>query len=306
MIGTPASETFADRRGASGGPGARREANPSRRGLHPLTRLNVVCLDAPLVAVSWQWLFARSFEIAVPAGGSAALFLTAWLIYLADRLGDSLSMQRQHATSLRQRFCFKHRRAWIVALAIVGLADLFVVSLLLDSRLVVFAVPVAALAIAYLILNQRCPVLWQSVPVKEMTIGVLFAGGVIVALAPQLVSSAILPWLLFATLCSSNCIGIAVWERWLDEAQNRVSIATAFPRVGGYLPVALLLLAIGSVALASGDSRQGALSVCIATSASLLLFVHLMRHRIPADVRTALADLVLLTPAIVWLGMLLD
>ena len=306
MIGPPASKTFADRPGDSGGLAARRESLQRGRILHPLTWLNVVCLDAPLVAVSWQWLFARSFEIAVPAGGTAALFLTAWLIYLADRFGDSLSTRAQHATSLRQRFCLAHRRAWIFALAVVGVADLLVVTTVLGSRVVVFAAPVGALAIAYLILNQRCPAVWRSLPVKEITIGVLFAGGVIVALAPQLPASAISPWLLFAALCSLNCISIGVWERWLDEAQSRVSIATAFPGVGGYLPVALLLLAIGSVALARDDSPQTAVYACIATSAALLLFVHLMRRRIQPDVRTALADLVLLTPALVWLAALLD
>lgn len=303
MIGPPASKTFAGRRV---GVGAARENLARGRILHPLTWLNVVCLDAPLVAVSWQWLFARSFELAVPAGGTAALFVTAWLIYLADRFGDSLSIERQHATSLRQRFCLKHRRAWIFAIAMLFAADLVVVSAALDRRIVVFAAPVGALAIAYLILNQRRPALWRSLPVKEITIGVLFAAGVIVALAPELTASATLSWLLFAALCSFNCISIAVWERWLDKSQSRVSVATAFPRVGGYMPVALLLLALGSVAVAGGDPPRQPLYVCIATSAALLLFVHLMRRRIQPDVRTALADVVLLTPALVAAATLLS
>ena len=38
---------------------------------------------------------------------------------------------------------------------------------------------------------------------------------------------------------------------------------------------------------------------CVGTSAALLAGVHLLRARIPEDARTALADLVLLTPAVV-------
>lgn len=304
MIGSPASTSFTDRRGKSRLPRGRGEGDQRGKKPHPLTWLNVVCLDAPLVAVSWQWLFARSFDVAIPPGGFAALFCTAWLIYLADRFGDSLAFQRQHASSLRQRFCLKHHRAWIVALVVVGGADLIIVSTRLDGRILVFAAPIAALAMAYLIVNQRRPGLWRLLPAKEITIGVLFAAGTIVALAPQFHSAATLPWLLFAALCSLNCISIAVWERWLDEAQSRVSIATAFPHVASYLPLPLMLVAIASAVLVGSDSSYRALYLCIAASAAVLMFVHLARRRLQADVRTALADLVLLTPAVVWVATL--
>ena len=58
----------------------------------PVVWLNLVCLDAPLVSVAWLWLFARTFHATVDPVNCAALFLTAWLIYLADRLADSCSL----------------------------------------------------------------------------------------------------------------------------------------------------------------------------------------------------------------------
>ena len=113
MTGASASKSFAEQGRRSRRAAApclpRGDAATQRRGYSAVTWLNLVCLDAPLVAIGWQWLFAWSFDLSVPKGGTAALFLTAWLIYVADRLGDSLSIDLGRATSLRQRFCYGHR-----------------------------------------------------------------------------------------------------------------------------------------------------------------------------------------------------
>src|SRR4051812_43384418 len=71
----------------------------------PLVWLNLVCLDAPLVAISWQWIFGHALHQVVPLGHRLALFFTAWLIYLADRFGDSMSLRSNQPKSLRQQFC---------------------------------------------------------------------------------------------------------------------------------------------------------------------------------------------------------
>src|SRR3954447_10807188 len=107
MIETPASKSFA--RDVTADAPEKRE--PQRAFVTPLVWLNLVCLDAPLVAITWQLLFAKSFGIAVANGDTLALFLTAWLIYLADRLGDSMSLGAGGVMSLRQRFCRRHLRA---------------------------------------------------------------------------------------------------------------------------------------------------------------------------------------------------
>jgi hypothetical protein len=53
-------------------------------------------------------------------------------------------------------------------------------------------------------------------------------------------------WVLFACVCALNCISIAAWERYLDIAQQRISIATAFPRASGLAPATLALLAVAA------------------------------------------------------------
>jgi hypothetical protein len=148
------------------------------------------------------------------------------------------------------------------------------------------------------LLEPRWETLWRIVPVKEISIGVLFAAGALVPLAPQLAREIWPTWLLFASLCALNCICIAVWERFLDLAQQRTSIATAFPGVGWLVIPALVSVFAASVWLAVSVSRAADVRFCIAASAALLALVHLVRRRIPQDVRTALADLVLLTPLV--------
>src|SRR5688572_12316817 len=93
----------------------------------PATWLNLVCLDAPLVAVLWLCLFAQTFTLPVRPGNAVALFLTAWLIYLADRLADVVSLKTAPPRSLRQEFCLRHREIWISALILIGGFDVYVI-----------------------------------------------------------------------------------------------------------------------------------------------------------------------------------
>ncbi|MEP6810656.1 MAG: hypothetical protein ABI992_10465 [Chthoniobacterales bacterium] len=266
-----------------------------------LTWLNLVCLDAPLVAISWQWLFARADGIAVTPSATAALFLTAWLIYLGDRFGDSLSIAAGTPLSLRQRFCARHRVAWLLAILGIALADVLVIAQL-DRGAIRSGLGVGAMALVYLTVNQRWPGLWRRLPLKEMSIGFLFAAGTRVGLAAGLTNVIWPAWLLFACLCVLNCVSIAVWERALDLAQQRVSIATVFPRGERYLLPMFAVLTLVSLSLAFSQSDARTVPLAVAMSTLLLAGVHLFRNRIEPDVRTALADLVLLTP-LAFLGL---
>lgn len=285
MIDAPASKRFTAWR-----------AVPEKNRISPLVWMNAVCLDAPLVAVSWVWLFARSFGAPVTSGGTAALFLTAWLIYLADRFGDGVSVDLRRATSFRQRFCVRHRRGWLIAIIAVAMADLAVVLRQLGRDALLVGLVIGVPATAYLLVNQLRPQVWRVIPAKEAAIGVLFAAGTMVPIASRLPPAAALPWLVFAALCTANCISIAVWERWLDDAQRRISVATVFPRVGGFVLPVLVLLASASFALSQAAGVARPIYLCVGASSSLLAFSHLFRRRIQSDVRTALADLALLTP----------
>jgi len=272
----------------------------------PWVWLNLVCLDAPIVALAWLWLFARTFQIAVDAGIAGALFLTAWLIYLGDRLADSYSLLPGVAQSLRQRVCRGDRRLWIGALFLIANADVALIWRSTDARTFSAGAVVGLLALLYLALNHSLGRIWRSLPLKEFSIGFLFAAGVLVALRCDFRRadvSFVLAAILFACLCILNCIGIAAWERDLDLIQDKVSIATRFPslvRHFGKIAIALAAVAftaeifVREIAVVSG---------CVIVSALLLALLNASQPHIGRDARTALADLVLLTPLFVLVGL---
>lgn len=294
MFEATASKSFADRGSCEHGapsPFLPARGGPmEKRRYSPFTWLNLVCLDAPLVAIAWQLLFARTFGMAAGKSETAALFLTSWLIYLADRFADSVSLDRETVTSARQRFCREHRRAWWVAIVAIAIADLGFCARL-EFRTIRFGLAVGACALAYLFVNQVFPFIWRRLPLKETAIGFLFAAGTVVPLSHGLTSEMFPAWFLFGCLCSLNCLSIALWEDRLDAAQCRITITSAFPRISRLLLPLILLLAL--ISPATGMSR---INICIAASATLLAVVHLLRGRLEANVRTAFADLVLLTP----------
>jgi hypothetical protein len=50
--------------------------------------MNLLSLDAPLVALVWQDLLARCYGTLLLPAGRTVLGLTVWAIYIADRLMD--------------------------------------------------------------------------------------------------------------------------------------------------------------------------------------------------------------------------
>jgi hypothetical protein len=111
--------------------------------------------------------------------------------------------------------------------------------------------------------------------------------------------------LAFACLCSLNCICIAIWERRLDQAQGKVSVATHHPGVAGNLRKVCGGLAIVSFSMAIVDRSSTPIFGCVALSALLLALLDLLPGKLGDDRRTALADLVLLTPIIPLIAMAL-
>lgn len=268
----------------------------------PLVWLNVVCLDAPLVALSWQWIFARQMGVSLPVAEQAALFLTAWLIYLADRLADSLLLDAGITKSLRQAFCFRHQKLFFAMTVMIALFDSALVFSRLDREIFVLGLFLGAIALFYLVINFVFPRLWQAIPLKEIAIGFLFAAGTLLALGPCLfaIPSTMNAAILFACLCSLNCMSIAVWERDLDRAQKKYSIATRWSRSGLFVPILLIVLFAICIAVALVDSGLRSLALCLGVSAILLAALRIVP--LAGDERTALADLVLLTPLSVFVA----
>jgi hypothetical protein len=288
---------------------ALRRPRTAQRALPIQTRvvwLNLVCLDAPLVSISWLWLFARTFHATVAPGGYAALFLTAWFIYLGDRLADTYSLQPGEPRSLRHEFCRQHRQLWIGALAVIAAVDAWLIWRNIAGETLFAGAVIGTLALIYLVLNHSLGGAWGHLPLKEFAIGFLFAAGTLVLLFrafPAITGVLVWSGIAFASLGTFNCISIAYWERELDLAQQKVSFATRYPGLDRHLGKILSALAFGS-GLAAIIYREAALIfACVSVSSLLLAWVDSRRARIGRDQRTALADLVLLTPLFALLAM---
>jgi hypothetical protein len=167
------------------------------------------------------------------------------------------------------------------------------------------------LALIYLVINHPLGLIWRSLPAKELVIGVLFSAGTLVALMPAVPSvtmSFAASALAFAVLCGLNCISIASWERELDRAQEKVSIVTRHPSFTRRAGEICVVLGLASLAPAIARGTVGPIFGCISASALLLGWLNAstdieegrFQNRcslgIDRDQRTALADLVLLTP----------
>jgi hypothetical protein len=136
---------------------------------------------------------------------------------------------------------------------------------------------------------------------KEVTVGFLFAAGTLLALLPSLPSpSRGFGWaaILFAGLCTLNCMSIALWEQHLDRSRGRHSIATRWPGLRPAIIASSIVLAVASLALPVCDRSLWSLSICLGASLVLLATLHGW-NTVALDEKTALADLILLTPCCV-------
>ena len=254
-----------------------------------------VSLDAPLVAVAWQGLFAKTFGLVLDPNEIFLLFASVWLIYTADRLLDSLKLEPRKIHSYRHAFVYHHRRSlslvWLVVLALVAIFSW----LELGPYLFKLGLLVLGLCLLYGLGIHRFKAYFGSS--KELQIGAVFALGTLVVFLPQLSLQQLwLGWLCFALLCSFNCYLIAVAEKALDQAQNDPSLAQQF---AGLEPLLKFVLpAFGLIFALLAFYLRTPLYLLMALSSLALAFLLLYKAQLGNELVRVLADAVLLSPFI--------
>jgi len=206
---------------------------------------------------------------------------------------------------MRHEFCLNHRQVWMGGLAVIAIVDAYLIWRNLAAETFLAGVVIGTFALIYLVLNHSLGGAWRPLPLKEPAIGFLFAAGTLVALFPvrPITDSMVISGIAFAWLCTLNCISIAFWERELDEKQGKVSFATRYPDLHQHLGKFAIAFALAS-GLAAIIWRDAApVLVCVCASSLLLALLDSFRWKIGRDQRTALADLVLLTPLLALLVM---
>lgn len=236
------------------------------------------------------------------------MFIAVWMLYAADRLLDtrlldaspleSRTPQELHLEA-RHYFHHRHRSAFLAGILLASLA-LAPLLLRLSTEAVHLYLILGGLLFGYFILihvtrsAHRFP--------KEIAVGVFFAAAIFiptVAREPGLRLALLPSALLFANLCSLNCLFIYAWEhdpgRPSGHSDHPTHAITRFAlRHLCLLSLTILLTGAGLTVLDHRTLRP--ISLAATLSIILLLILHSLRHRIPSVTHRAAADLVLLTP----------
>lgn len=220
----------------------------------------------------WAWTFARAAHVHASASAIAVLGIGTWLIYVADRLLDSRANPPRDALRERHHFHAEHRRAFLAASAVAGIAILWIIDRYLSPTVrrenaTIFAAFAVYFVFVHLI-GSRFP--------RSLVVGLVFASACAVPAWSQ-VSAIPVTWILavalFAALCWLNCAAIHEWEQ--PGPQVRSSL----------IPSMAVCLALASAALAAASRTAlpdpGALRVAVSVFASalLLLALHLDHRR---------------------------
>ncbi len=125
---------------------------------------NLLSLDAPLVAVVWMWILAKSMRVVYVETYSYWLVACAvWCVYVLDRImdvwrskraaakGDSISPVLLHP---RHHFHWKYRYAFIVAFVIVSVASVYAAFNIASENLLTAGFSGISLVILYLIVRR--------------------------------------------------------------------------------------------------------------------------------------------------------
>lgn len=255
---------------------------------------HLLSLDAPTVAVLWTWTIARRSHIPLPASSLAAMALAVWILYAADRLLDANAPAAE--LEARHRFHARYRRPFRLALAAAVLFLAPLLPLLSPAALHLYLLLAALLFAWFLLIHARSA--WprsrpRRLP-KEIAVGIFFSAAVFipsVSRAPALRLRLLAPAVLFAALCSLNCLFIYAWEHPTQRSRSHAHRLTR--RALRHLPSLTWSLLVAALTMAW--SLRSELPLPIALSAALLLALD-RRKPLDANLLRAAADLALLTP----------
>lgn len=259
--------------------------------------LNLLSLDAPLVAVLWLYIFQTSWAIRyVPQEAYWALGLVVWSVYAFDRLLD-VSLEGKLKT--RHKFHRMHEWAFRVGIVLAMLAALvlllgFLQTLLFFPYLFVGGVLVAGFFGLSMLSTQE----GDGVPYLKNTVaGLCFAFGTAMTahvyrftyiLTDLLVMK---EFFVFAILCAININAIDIWEKSYvkpgEESSDNLKLV-----------IALAVLACLSVLLAWTNAPlvMRPFYYAVLTATGLLYLLNRERERFSQSQMRVLADLSMVVP----------
>lgn len=268
---------------------------------------NLLSLDAPLVAVSWLYVFAKTWRVDYhPWETYAALGLAVWAIYIVDRLLDASIQDGKSGRCVeRHEFHRKHRRWFKVAAICATVGALGLVVLTMPLAIYGYLGVAIALVIGFFAVSLMSSSEGPEIPyAKNILAGVTFAYGTALVAHVYLPSVGIghlhvsREFICFAILCVLNISAIDLWEHANRTPDPDVKAADELA-----LSLPLTLLGAASLVFALLDHEQTTrpFFYAILTGAALLQILNRMRNRFSIQALRVLADVALLAPVLVFL-----
>jgi hypothetical protein len=259
---------------------------------------NLLSLDAPLVAVVWLWMFAKSWRVDSFSGTVYALVaLSVWLIYVVDRLLDSqVARDSPGNQSARHLFHAKYRVPLWIGVIVGGISCLVLLGLL-PTGLWFHGAFVLVFVVFYFLL-----VFLQDDEgisyLKNALAGLAFAYGTAVGVHFYRPDSNLFYFLFsrevltFAVLCMLNITAIDLWAAGRRCGDREV--ARSFELL---LSLLLLLLFLGSFFLAGqADGFSKPFFIAVMIAAGSLYVINKVGNRISAEAQRVLADVAMVLP----------
>jgi hypothetical protein len=277
----------------------------------PLAIWHLLSLDAPTIAALWTWFIARANHIHLPTSSILAMAVAVWMLYAADRLMDARLMDarlfdaaNEEDLEARHYFHHQHRSAFLAGILVASVALAVLLPRLEPAALHLYLV-LGGLLAGYFILIHATPRAAASKKAahrlpKEIAVGIFFASAIYiptVARRPDLRLPLLPAALLFAALCSLNCLFIYAWEHPRPNPSHPAHASTRLAlRHLAFLAVSIPVVAAALVFLTKNHQAPWPIPVACALSSTLLLLLHHRRRSIAPITLRAAADLALITP----------
>ena len=266
---------------------------------------NLLSLDAPLVAVVWLCLFARTWGVSYhPTHSYVLLGLGVWVLYVADRLLDATVHGDSPRCRARHHFHRKHWRKFVGAAIIAAIAAL--VTVLMQSPMRIFSYLIVEgllVAVFFAIATFTAPSVDDIPYFKNIVAGIAFAFGTALVAHVYLYDRGIQDLLMsrefhaFAVLCILNISAIDLWEHASRHPDPEVQ---ASDELSLTLPLTLLAGASLFFALQAEQPSSRPFFYAVLTGSALLHVINRMRARFSLEALRVLADLALVAPALVF------
>lgn len=181
---------------------------------------NMAGIDAALIAIAWQWLFAASVDQNISPSAQLVLGLSVWLSYMADRLYDVRRHPMDRLLSLRHRFAKTYRKPlwslWFIVLAL----DIGIAIKNLSTEQLIHGCVLLVACLLYTFLSQ---IYSKRFFPKELIVALIFTAGVIVFM--QSLPSPLAIFCLAVT-CFVNCLILGHKEQAVDRALRVQSLTS--------------------------------------------------------------------------------